>query len=310
MGAFFDFDGTVVHRFGRVRGGWATLPLKLRRRPTSAGMISSLLVGLSGPKTAADVKRIDRLIRESWRGRSVADFELVEDRFFTRFLAGRLYPDAWQLIREHLSAGHTVVITSAGACFQIRVAARELGINHVLCTEPAIADGVLTGDIDGDVLWGSYKADAVKAFAHSSGVELADSYAYCNSGADVPMLSMVGNPVAVNPDRGLASVAADRDWQALRFRWRGHPGPYRIARTLLAIFGFSVAAVAAVVCSLGRDRRTVVDWASVWPSTAVLRCAGVRVQVTGAEHLRAPRPAVFVFNHQSQLDTFVFPHLL
>jgi putative phosphoserine phosphatase / 1-acylglycerol-3-phosphate O-acyltransferase len=314
VAAFFDFDGTVVHRFGRIRAGWATLQLKLRRRlqrrPTSAGLILSLLVGLSGRKTAADVKRIDRSISESWHGRRVADFELVEDRFFTRFLAGRLYPEAWQLIREHLGAGHTVVIASAAARFQIRAAARELGVDHVLCTEPAVTAGVLTGNIDGDVLWRSYKADKVKAFACSNGIELADSYAYSNGGADVPMLSMVGNPVAVNPDRGLASAAADRDWQVLRFRWRGHTGPYRIARTLLAIFGFSVAAVAAVVCSLGQDRRTAIDWASVWPSTAVLRCAGVRIKVTGAEHLRAPRPAVFVFNHQSQLDTFVFPYLL
>jgi putative phosphoserine phosphatase / 1-acylglycerol-3-phosphate O-acyltransferase len=314
VGAFFDFDGTVVHGSGRVRAGWVTLQLKLRRqlqrRPTSAGMISSLLAGLSGRKTAADVRRIDRLICESWRGRSVEDFELVEDRLFTRFLAGRLYPQAWQLIREHLSAGHTVVIASAAVRFQIRATARELGVEHVLCTEPAVSDGMVTGDIDGDVLWGTSKADAVKTFARSSGIELADSYAYSNGGADVAMLSVVGNPIAVNPDSGLSVVAAREDWQVLRFRWRGYPGPYRIARTLLAIFGFCVAAGAAILCSLGQARRTAADRTCVWASTAVLRCAGLRLRITGAEHLRAPRPAVFVFNHQSQIDTFVVPCLL
>jgi putative phosphoserine phosphatase / 1-acylglycerol-3-phosphate O-acyltransferase len=314
VGAFFDFDGTVAHGSRRVRAGWARLQLELRRqsqrRPTSAGMISSLLAGLSGRKTAADVKRISRLIRESWRGRSVGDFELVEDRFFTRFLAGRLYPEAWQLIREHLSAGHTVVIASAAVRFQIRAAARELGVEHVLCTEPAISNGVLTGDIDGDVLWGSYKADAVKSFARSRGIELADSYAYSNGGADVALLSMVGNPVAVNPDRGLASVAANRDWRVLRFRARGGPGLYRVARTLFAVLGFCVAAAAAMMCSLGQDRRTALDRTYVWVSTAVLRCAGLRLRITGSEHIRAARPAVFVLNHQSQLDPFIVGYTL
>jgi putative phosphoserine phosphatase / 1-acylglycerol-3-phosphate O-acyltransferase len=310
VGAFFNFDGTVMHGFGRGRSGWAMLQRKLRRKRTSAGLTSSLLAGLSGQQDAAHVKRIEGLVSGVWRGHSPADFDLVENRLFTRFLAGRLYPEAWQLIREHLSAGHTVVIASAGVCFQIRAAARELGVERVLCTEPAIADGVLTGEVDGDVLWGSYKADAVKTFASSNGVELTRSYAYSNGGSDVSLLSMVGKPIAVNPDRGLASVAACRNWRVLRFRWRGHPGFYRMVRTMLAVVGFCVAAGAAILCSLGQDRRTAIDRTYAWVSTAVLRCAGVRIKVTGADHLRAPRPAVFVFNHQSQIDTFVVPYLL
>jgi putative phosphoserine phosphatase/1-acylglycerol-3-phosphate O-acyltransferase len=300
VGAFFDFDGTVVHGFGRGRVGWA----RLRRKSTSEEMISSLLEGLSGRKSPAHVKRIQRLVCDIWRGCSEEDFELVEDRLFTRFIAGRLYPEAWQLIRAHLGAGHTVVFASSGVRFQIRTTARAWGIDHVLCTEPAISNGVLTGDIDGDVLWGTHKADAVKGFARSSGIELARSYAYSNGGSDVPLLSVVGNPIAVNPDRGLTSVAARRDWQVLRFRSRGRPGLYCMARTVLAVFGLCVAAGASMVCSLGQDRRTAIDRTCVWVSTAVLRCAGLRVRVTGSEHLRA-RPAVFVVNHQSQIDVIV-----
>jgi putative phosphoserine phosphatase/1-acylglycerol-3-phosphate O-acyltransferase len=306
VGAFFDFDGTMVHGFARARVRWA----RLRRKSTSDEMISSLLAGLSGRKSPAHVDRIHRLVSGVWCGRSVEDFELVENRLFARFVAGRLYPQAWQLIREHLSAGHTVVITSAAVRFQVRATARALGVDHVLCTEPAVSNGVLTGDIDGDVLWGTCKVDAVKRFAASSGIELGHSYAYSNGGSDVPLLSMVGKPISVNPDRGLACAAARRNWRVLRFRWRGRPGPYRIARTLLALFGFCVAAGASMVCSLGQDRRTAVARTCVWLSTAVLRCAGVRVRVTGAEHLRAPRPAVFVHNHQSQLDPFVVAYVL
>src|SRR5205807_1272519 len=103
-----------------------------------------------------------------------------------------------------------------------------------------------------------------EAFAHSNGIKLADSYAYSNGGADVPMLSAVGNPIAVNPDRGLAAMAANRDWRVLRFRARRGPGLYRIARTLFAVLGFCVAAGAAMVCSLGQDRRTALDRTSVW----------------------------------------------
>jgi putative phosphoserine phosphatase/1-acylglycerol-3-phosphate O-acyltransferase len=273
-------------------------------------MVSSLLAGLTGRKTAAEIARIDRLVRETWCGRNEADFEVVEDRLFTRFVAGRLYSEAWQLIRAHLSAGHTVVITSAAARFQVRGTARALGVDHVLCTEPTVLNRVLTGAIDGAVLCGTHKADAVKSFASSNGIELADSYAYSNGGSDAPLLSVVGNPIAVNPDRDLAALVAGRSWRVLRFRSRGYASPYRIARTLFAVFGFCVAVGAAMVCSLGQHGRTAIDRTCVWASTAVLRGAGVRLRIIGSEHLRAPRPAVFVFNHQSQIDTFVIPCLL
>lgn len=306
VAAFFDFDGTMLHGFDRVHAFFSVL----WRNTKTAKALQSWLVGLSGGKTPAHAGRLRRLISSVWRGRSEEEFTRIEDRVFTHHIAGHLYAEAWQLIRAHRAAGHTVVIATAATRFQVRAAARELDIDQILCTEITVSEGALTGHIDGELLWGKHKADAVKAYAINNGIELTRSYGYSNGQSDVPMLSLVGNPTAVNPDRGLSRVAAERNWARLSFRARGRTGPYHVARTMIGLLAFIGAATAAFICSLGRTRRTDIDRMYRWVSTAALRSAGLRVHVTGAEYTRAPRPAVFVFNHQSQIDALVIPYVL
>ncbi|WP_327115837.1 HAD-IB family hydrolase [Nocardia sp. NBC_01730] len=306
VGAFFDFDGTLLQGFRRGLSG----PLMPSRTMRSRTLIWSLLAGLSGGKTSAYLDRIHRLISQVWRGRTEQDFEEIEDRLFTRFIAGHLYPEVLQLIRAHHAAGHTLVIATAAVRFQIRSTARELGIDRVLCTETAVSDGMLTGAVDGELLAGQRKADAVRRFATANGIELAHSYGYSNGESDIPLLSLVGNSIAVNPDRRLSAVAGRRGWRVLRLRPRCTAEPHRIARTALGLLAILGAAAAAAVCSLRRDRQSAIDRMYVWVSTAALGCAGVRVRIAGSEHTRAHRPAVFIFNHQSQIDALIVPYVL
>ncbi|MGY2093532.1 HAD-IB family hydrolase [Nocardia gipuzkoensis] len=301
VGAFFDFDGTVTHGFGRARIG----RLMPRRTAGSSALMSSLLAGLSGRKSTAHPEFIRRLASRIGRDYAETDFGRIEERLFTRFVAGRLYPEAWHLIRAHQACGHTVVIATAALPLQIRATARELGIEHLLCSETVVA-----GHTDSEILWGPIKASAVKAFAASKTIDLAHSYAYSNGNADLPMLLMVGNPIAVNPDRDLAATAARRSWRVLAFRRRGIPGFYRMARTILALLAVLAVAAVAMVRSLGQDRQAAIDRMYVGVSTAGLHCAGIRVRITGSEHARTSRPAVFVFNHQSQIDTLIIPYVL
>ncbi|WP_406274222.1 HAD-IB family hydrolase [Nocardia sp. NBC_00881] len=306
VGAFFDFDGTLLQGFRRSLSG----PLTPLRAVRSRTLIWSLLAGLSGRKTTAHLDRIHRLISQVWRGRTEEDFKDIEDRLFSRFIAGHLYPEVCQLIRAHDAAGHTLVIATAAVPFQVRSTARELGIDRILCTETAVSEGILTGGVDGEILWGQRKADAVSGFATANGVELARSYSYSNGASDIPLLSLVGNSIAVNPGRRLSAVADRRGWRVLRLRPRCTAGPHRIVRTILGLLAVLAAAAAAAVCSLGRDRQSAIDRMYVWVSTAALRCAGVRVRITGSEHIRAHRPAVFIFNHQSQIDALIVPYVL
>ncbi|MFE9575131.1 HAD-IB family hydrolase [Nocardia sp. NPDC006044] len=303
IGAFFDFDGTLFRGFRRARTS------AIRRRPTPNDLMNSLLSGLSGRKTSARSRSTERLISATWRGRAAADFEQIEDRLFTRHIAGHLFPEAWHLIRAHRSAGHTVVIATAATRFQVSGFATALGIEHRVCTEPEIQNGRLTGEVHGLVVSGSHKADLVVEFATDNGIRLDKSHAYSNGAADIPLLRLVSHPIAINPDHALRSTAQRNSWRVLRFRDRC-PLPLRAARTTLGLIGVAGAGVAAMLFSLKQSRRSGIDRMYNWVSTSGLRGAGMRVRIAGAEHALSPRPAVFVFNHQSQLDVLIVPYVL
>src|SRR5207244_4359722 len=112
----------------------------------------------------------------------------------------------------------------------------------------------------GPLLWGSGKAEAVRAFAAEQGVDLARSYAYSNGDEDLPFLEAVGHPRPVNPEGKLAHVAAERGWPARTFPSRGRPGLLTMARTA-ALYGGMFAGIGAGVAVglVNRSRRQAID---------------------------------------------------
>ncbi|GGL29356.1 HAD-IB family hydrolase [Nocardia jinanensis] len=301
IAAFFDFDGTIIEGITPVRSGLSGLH--------GANTAAPLLSGLTGRKSDAHRRSVQRLVSESWRGRAVGDLEEAEEQLFQKHIARNLYPEAWELVRAHQRAGHTVVLATSATRFQVRRLAAELGIEHTLCTEPIVSDERITGEIAGELVWGRYKAELVKEFAVAHDIDLEKSFGYSNGGVDTPMLRLTGNPTAVNPDRALTRAATGPGWRVLRFE-RRRPGPYRIGRTLIGALAMVVAACAGFLCAPAGDRRTAIDRMYRWVSTAVLRGAGLRIRVTDADKARVIRPAVFVFNHQSQIDSMIIPYIL
>jgi hypothetical protein len=83
--------------------------------------------------------------------------------------------------------------------------------------------GRYTGDVE-FYSYGPFKADAIRELAARDGIDLEGSYAYSDSATDLPMLEVVGHPVAVNPDRDLAKIAKERDWEVRTF---SHEVPLR-----------------------------------------------------------------------------------
>ena len=81
-------------------------------------------------------------------------------------------------------------------------------------------NGVYTGHLDGPPLHGLAKAEAIRAIAAREGLDLSRCSAYSDSSNDIPMLSIVGNPVAVNPDSTLRAHARENDWKIRDFRRR------------------------------------------------------------------------------------------
>ncbi|MEN3265533.1 HAD-IB family hydrolase, partial [Pseudonocardia sp.] len=313
VGAFFDFDGTLID--GYSLGAFARHHLRSGHVfPADIGRM--LLIGLRGLTTEEDFEDFFLLGMRAWTGRHEDELTELGEQLFAQGIAGSLYPEAWRLVEAHRRAGHTVVLASSATRFQVEPAARAMGVDHVLVTPVEIENGLCTGRPGGPPLWRAGKAAAVQAFAQQHDVDLVESYAYSNGDEDVPFLAATGRARALNPGPGLAAEAARRNWPIGRFRSRGRPGARELVRTVGAVGGtlggFAAGVAVGALNSIAGEgtRRDAVDLGLTLAGELGTALGGVRVDVRGAEHLVAARPAVFLFNHQSQLDVLILAKLL
>jgi putative phosphoserine phosphatase/1-acylglycerol-3-phosphate O-acyltransferase len=308
IGAFFDVDGTLIAGFSAV-----------------AFLRDRLMAGRMGPRDLADTVlntvrfQLGRVgfsglmaATASWlRGVSEAELEELAERIFAREIAALVYPEARALVSAHRRRGHTLALVSSATRYQIEPLARALGIPHVMCTRLEVEDGRLTGRHVRPTCWGEGKAEAARTLAREHGLALDDSYFYTDSLDDLPLLEVVGRPRPTNPDRRLAAVAAARGWPVRRFTGRGTPSVTEVVRSALATVSIVPAlALGAVPGVLNWSRRDLANLAITTWGELGTALAGVHLDVQGEEHLWSHRPAVFVFNHQSAIDTLLLCRLL
>ncbi len=249
--AFFDLDRTLMEGSSAFQFGRAAYKAGLMsRRQLLADAWANIRFRLRGA-TDDDTHALRDRISASLAGTRVRDME----RLGADVLAGilpRIYPQMLAVAYAHQDEGRRVYIVTA--------ASQELAsmLAHVLVLDGAIGskfsevqDGVYTGRPTGLFIYRTDKARAIQQLAEREGIDLNESYAYSDSESDLPMLEVVGNPVAVNPDGELLRVARERGWQVLRFD--------RLGRRLKAAVALAGAAVAggvgsAAVAMRGRRR--------------------------------------------------------
>jgi putative phosphoserine phosphatase/1-acylglycerol-3-phosphate O-acyltransferase len=306
--AFFDFDGTMIDGYSAM----AMMQHRWQRRQMSPLEVARLLmVGIEAGMGRADFERFMRVGVRAFRGRQVDDMAEMGEKLMKSVLGGVLYPEAWELVAAHRKKGHTVVVATSALPFQVEPLAREFGVDHVLCTRLEERDGVLTGEVDGPILWGPGKAQAVKEFAKREKIDLKKSFGYGNGTEDVDFLESVGRPTALNPTKDLDRVARERSWPSVRFNGIGRPGVQEIVRTAGAYGGLTAGLYAGVGLGLlKRSRKAGMNTTMSLGSDVGLTLAGVKLNVHGEEHLWSDRPAVFIFNHQSWLDGMIVMKLL
>ena len=146
-----------------------------------------------------------------------------------------VYVEPMRLLERHRERGEPVYIVSAALQEIVDALADDLGFDGALGTICEVEDGVYTGRSIRS-LHGGHKAAALVELAEREGFDLAASTAYSDSHTDLPFLEAVGNPVAVNPDRELARIAAERGWEVLTFSERLHPAaPRRVSPVVVAL---------------------------------------------------------------------------
>lgn len=248
--AFFDLDKTVISR---------SSTLALSRPLYRAGMVSrgQLLRGAYAQLVyllvGADEGKMERLkegMLQLTKGWDRAQVERLVEDVILEVIDPYVYAEALDLMELHRSEGRRIYIVSSSPEEVVRPLARHFGVSGVIATRAAIGeDGKYTGELE-FYAYGPHKADAIREMAVREGIDLARSYAYSDSITDLPMLELVGNPVAVNPDRELTRVAREREWD---MRWFQHPvrlrdrvpvppkGPTLAAGTAAAAVGTGIA---------------------------------------------------------------------
>ncbi|HTR59995.1 MAG TPA: HAD family hydrolase [Casimicrobiaceae bacterium] len=150
-----------------------------------------------------------------------AQLEIWRDRY----LVGKIFPAisaaARAVVAKHRATGHLVVLTTAASRFLAAPIAIHLGIDHLIASEGEMRDGRYTGRVEGTPNMREGKIARLDAWLAERGTRLdafRESWFYSDSRNDVPLLSRVTHPVAVNPDPTLAALAAQKGWPVLQIR--------------------------------------------------------------------------------------------
>jgi HAD superfamily hydrolase (TIGR01490 family) len=217
--AFFDVDNTVMQGasiFHLARG------LHRRKFFTTREILSAAwkqayfrIVGVEDPEHVADARNS---ALSFIAGHTVAELEALGEEIFDEAMAHRIWPGTRALAQLHLDQGQRVWLVTAAPIEIATIIARRLGLTGALGTVAEHEDGVYTGRLVGDMLHGPAKAEAVKALAAREGLDLARCSAYSDSFNDLPMLSLVGDPCAINPDARLRAKARAMGWRIRDYR--------------------------------------------------------------------------------------------
>jgi HAD superfamily hydrolase (TIGR01490 family) len=217
--AFFDVDNTVMQGasiFHLARG------LQRRKWFTTSDIFRAAwqqfyfrYVGVEDPEHIAQARTSALSVIAGHEGRELAE---LGEEIFDENMAWRIWPGTRALAQWHLDRGQRVWLVTAAPIEIASVIARRLGLTGALGTVAEQIDGVYTGNLVGEMLHGEGKAVAVRTLAEREGLDLDRCYAYSDSSNDLPMLSLVGNPCAVNPDSTLRSHAKANGWRIRDYR--------------------------------------------------------------------------------------------
>jgi HAD superfamily hydrolase (TIGR01490 family) len=218
--AFFDLDRTLMSGSSAYYVGKAAYREGFRPlHRLFADAVTTLFFrafGASDEKSEA----VRDAILESVVGKPAADLHRMAPGVIEEILP-LIRPEAQALLDMHEAAGRDVYIVSASPVEIVGELARALGIEGGLGTVSEIVEGMYTGRLDGPFMYGEGKAEKIRTIAQERGYVLQTCYAYSDSASDLPMMQAVGNPVAVNPDRALQSVAHHRGWPIVEFNAAG-----------------------------------------------------------------------------------------
>jgi HAD superfamily hydrolase (TIGR01490 family) len=218
--AFFDVDNTVLRGSSSFLFGKSAFERKFFSRKDfwrfAWAQFRFIWKGENNNKLASLKDRALSLVE----GHRVRDLEELVDEVYDRHIKLKLWPETVRLAKDHIAEGREVWLVTAAPQELGDVISKRLGLTGAIGTKVERKNGILTGKIVGKPVHGPAKKTVIKKLAKNRHLSLRKSYAYSDSHNDLPMLTAVGHPVAVNPDKILTRYAKAADWPIYDFKKR------------------------------------------------------------------------------------------
>src|SRR3954447_844357 len=217
--AFFDVDNTMMMGASLF---WFARGLAARKYFTGRDVASFIWqqakFRVAGTENTVDMHTVRDNALAFVAGRPVEEIVQASEEIYDELMADRIWSGTRLLAQQHLDAGQRVWLVTATPVELASIIAHRLGLTGALGTVAEVVDGRFTGRLVGELMHGEAKAQAVRALAEREGLDLSRCTAYSDSANDLPMLTLAGTAVAVNPDTELRAAARSRGWTIRDFR--------------------------------------------------------------------------------------------
>jgi len=216
--AFYDLEGTLVstnlvHTLGFYARNQQGVLRSLRKTATTV-----LSIPLFAATDQYSRKVFNDLFFKRYKGETEDRLRFFADELFESVLKPAVFPGAFELIEKSRSLGLRQVVVTGALDFSVEPLMKYLGIETYVSNRLEFVNGIATGRLLPPVLAAATKASWIRNYAEQEGINLSESYAYTDSMSDLPMLSIVGHPAAVNPDMRLRQTALHHDWPILNLK--------------------------------------------------------------------------------------------
>jgi len=220
--AIFDFDGTLTR--GHVWTGFQKYYFghkKKRRLIMSSFLLPHSFLWLLSKHKLFNEARCMLMWAEDFsaifKGLSKKEVSEAFQWVVDNYLIGMLQQDIVDILNQHKRSGHIVLIASGASSELLEIIGQELGVHNVVGTKLEVIDGRYTGRTIKPACFGENKVKLLEEYIGQNGLEidLPSSFAYADSVFDIPLLKLVGNPVATYPDENLRQFARHNGWQIL-----------------------------------------------------------------------------------------------
>jgi HAD superfamily hydrolase (TIGR01490 family) len=216
--AFYDLDGTLVrtnlvHAFAfTARNQQGLLKSAVKTALTMASVPMFIAADFWNRRLFND------LFFVRYRGESEDRLRAMSQELFDTVLRPSIFPGAYELIDKSRQLGLRQVLVTGALDLTVQPLARHLKIDDYVTNRLEFVDGYATGRLLPPIMAAATKASWMRIYAEKEHLNLSDCYGYSDSMSDLPMLSVVGHPTAVNPDIRLRGTALQHDWPILDLR--------------------------------------------------------------------------------------------